>query len=237
MDAQSEKHVPVAIPAAGESLHGDLAVPSSPLGIVVFAHGSGSSRRSPRNRYVAEHLRQTGLATLLLDLLTEEEEAADFETAHLRFDIHFLADRLLAAVRWVLDAPETSRLPLGLFGASTGAAAALVAAAQAPEAVRAVVSRGGRPDLAGEALPRVKAPTLLIVGSLDLDVLALNRAAQARLGGESQLSIVPGASHLFEEPGTLAHVVRLASAWFRGHCGALWDPSGADLLEVPIRGE
>lgn len=237
MDAPSEKHVPVVIPAAGESLHGDFAVPPSPLGIVVFAHGSGSSRRSPRNRYVAERLRASGLATLLLDLLTEEEEAVDFETARLRFDIPFLAGRLLAAMRWVLDVPETAKLPLGLFGASTGAAAALVAAAQAPEVVRAVVSRGGRPDLADDALERVKAPTLLIVGGLDDEVLALNRSAQARLGGESQLSIVPGASHLFEEPGTLAHVARLASAWFRGHCGALWAPSGADLLEVSVRGE
>ncbi len=237
MDAQSERHLPVVVSAAGESLHGDLAIPTSPLGIVVFAHGSGSSRRSPRNRFVAERLREQGLATLLLDLLTEEEEAADFETAHLRFDIPFLAGRLLATMRWVLERPETAKLPVGLFGASTGAAAALVAAAQAPEAVRAVVSRGGRPDLAGEALALVKAPTLLIVGSLDVEVLALNRSAQARLGGESQLSIVPGASHLFEEPGTLAHVARLAAAWFRGHCGALWDPSGADLLEVPIRGE
>ncbi len=237
MSAQIEKHLPVVIPAGGESLRGDLAIPSSALGIVVFAHGSGSSRRSPRNRYVAEHLREASLATLLLDLLTEEEESVDFETAHLRFDIPFLAGRLLAAMRWVRERPETAKLPLGLFGASTGAAAALVAAALAPEAVRAVVSRGGRPDLAGEALGRVQAPTLLIVGGHDVDVLALNRAAQARLGGESRLSVVPGASHLFEEPGTLADVARLAAAWFRGHCGALWAPSGADLLEASVRGE
>jgi len=237
MDAQSEKHIPVVIPAAGASLHGDLGIPSSSLGIVLFAHGSGSSRRSPRNRYVAEHLREAGLATLLLDLLTEEEEAVDFETARLRFDIPFLAKRLLAAMRWVLDRSETAKLPLGLFGASTGAAAALVAAAQAPEVVRAVVSRGGRPDLAGDALERVSAPTLLIVGDRDPEVLALNRAARKRLGGESHLSIVPGASHLFEEPGTLAHVARLAASWFRGHCGALWAPSGTDLLEVSVRGE
>lgn len=237
MDAQSEKHVPVVIPAAGESLHGDLAVPSSSVGIVLFAHGSGSSRRSPRNRYVAEQLREAGLATLLLDLLTEEEEAVDFDTAQLRFDIPFLANRLLAAMRWVLDRPETAKLPLGLFGASTGAAAALVAAAHAPELVRAVVSRGGRPDLAGDALERVKAPTLLIVGDRDPEVLALNRAARKRLGAEATLSVVPGASHLFEEPGTLAEVARLAAAWFRGHCGALWAPSGADLLEASVRGE
>lgn len=237
MDAQSEKHVPVVVPAGGESLHGDLGIPSSALGIVLFAHGSGSSRRSPRNRFVAEYLREAGLATLLLDLLTEEEEAVDFDTAQLRFDIPFLAGRLLAAMRWVLERPDTAKLPLGLFGASTGAAAALVAAAQAPEMVRAVVSRGGRPDLAGDALDRVKAPTLLIVGSHDVEVLALNRSAQARLGGESQLSIVPGASHLFEEPGTLTHVARLASAWFRGHCGALWAPSGADMLDASVRGE
>ena len=221
MVASSEVHLPVIVPAGGESLHGDLAVPASALGIVLFAHGSGSSRRSPRNRYVAEHLRDSGLATLLLDLLTEEEEAEDFETGHLRFDVPFLASRLLAAMRWVLERRDMAKQPLGLFGASTGAAAALVAAAQAPEVVRAVVSRGGRPDLAGDALELVKCPTLLIVGDRDVDVLALNRAARTRLGGESHLSIVPGASHLFEEPGALAHVARLAAAWFRGHCGAL----------------
>ncbi len=237
MRTDSEIHVPVIVPAAGATLHGDLAVPEAALGIVLFAHGSGSSRRSPRNRYVAEHLRASGLATLLLDLLTEEEEAADFESGHLRFDVPFLAGRLLAAMRWTLGRSETARLPLGLFGASTGAAAALVAAAQAPEVVRAVVSRGGRPDLAGDALERVHAPTLLIVGDRDADVLALNRAAKKRLGGEVRLSVVSGASHLFEEPGTLAEVARLAAAWFRGHCGALWAPSGADLLDASVRGE
>jgi putative phosphoribosyl transferase len=172
-----------------------------------------------------------------MDLLTQEEEALDLELAHLRFDIPFLAGRLREVTQWVLARPETGALPLGYFGASTGAAAALVAAAEAPEFVHAVVSRGGRPDLAGDALERVKAPTLLIVGSHDPDVLALNRAARRRLPGESRLAIVQGASHLFEEAGALAEVARLASAWFRGHLGAGWAPTDTDMLDASIRGE
>ena len=218
MVASSEVHLPVIVPAGGESLHGDLAVPASALGIVLFAHGSGSSRRSPRNRYVAEHLRDSGLATLLLDLLTEEEEAEDFETGHLRFDVPFLASRLLAAMRWVLERRDMAKQPLGLFGASTGAAAALVAAAQAPEVVRAVVSRGGRPDLAGEALAHLLVPTLLIVGGADTQVIALNRSAFAQIpAAEKDLEIVPGATHLFEEPGAIEEVARLTLAWFERH--------------------
>ncbi len=218
-------------------MDGEFALPSSACGVVVFAHGSGSSRRSPRNQFVASSLREAGLATLLMDLLTQEEELADLERGHLRFDIPFLAGRLKAATAWVLAQPDARRLPLGYFGASTGAAAALVAAAEVGGAVKAIVSRGGRPDLADTALDRVKAPTLLIVGSHDPDVLALNRSALARLGKESKLSVVPGASHLFEEPGALAEVARLAAAWFREHLGSEWAPSGADMLDASVRGE
>jgi putative phosphoribosyl transferase len=233
----SERHAPVRIPVGPDWIEGEIAIPSRACGIVLFAHGSGSSRKSPRNQFVAASLREAGLATLLMDLLTQDEEIADLERGHLRFDIPFLAGRLRAATQWVLSHPETAALPLGYFGASTGAAAALVAAADVPGSVKAVVSRGGRPDLAAGALGRVKAPTLLIVGSHDPDVLALNRSAQIRLGGESRLAIVQGASHLFEEAGALAEVARLASAWFRGHLGAAWAPSRADLLDVSVRGE
>jgi putative phosphoribosyl transferase len=237
MSGESERHAPVRIPVGADWIEGDIAIPSRACGLVLFAHGSGSSRKSPRNQFVAASLREAGLATLLMDLLTRDEEIADLERGHLRFDIPFLAARLRAVTQWVLARPETAALPLGYFGASTGAAAALVAAAGAPEIVRAVVSRGGRPDLAGGALEGVTAPTLLIVGSHDPDVLALNRAAQVRLGAESHLAIVQGASHLFEEPGALADVARLASAWFRGHLGAAWAPSRADMLDASIRGE
>jgi dienelactone hydrolase len=199
-------------------LEGTLGIPNGAAGIVLFAHGSGSSRHSPRNRYVAQVLRQAGLATLLMDLLTREEEVEDSETGHLRFDIGFLAERLVAATDWLQETAETRPLAVGYFGASTGAGAALVAAAERPQVVRAVVSRGGRPDLAGPALPRVSAPTLLLVGSHDAPVIRLNQEALRRLGShDKQLVIVPGASHLFEEPGTLEEVARLATGWFVQH--------------------
>lgn len=203
--------------AAGQvTLEGNLAIPEGAQGIVLFAHGSGSSRFSPRNRYVAGVLRQGGLATLLIDLLTEEEEAVDIRTRHLRFDIGLLAQRLIGATDWLMQQPESRRLRIGYFGSSTGAAAALVAAAERPDAVGAVVSRGGRPDLAGPALPRVQAPTLLIVGGNDVPVIGLNRDALAQLRvDEKELTIVPGATHLFEEPGALEEVARLARRWFQ----------------------
>jgi putative phosphoribosyl transferase len=209
----------VRIPIGQATLHGDLAVPDSAIGIVLFAHGSGSSRHSPRNRNVAQVLQDGGLATLLMDLLTSDEEAYDSRTAALRFDIELLGRRLLEATRWLMAQPETAQLPIGHFGASTGAAAALVAAADLPDLVAAIVSRGGRPDLAAEALRRVVAPTLLIVGSRDPVVLELNRKALAELPGEKKLEIVPGATHLFEEPGTLEMVAQLAKNWFVLHLG------------------
>ena len=210
-----EREEGVRIPAGDVTLSGDLVAPPDARGIVLFAHGSGSSRLSPRNRHVAAILRQGGLATLLMDLLTRDEEAVDARTAHLRFDIGFLAGRLVAATEWLQAQAATRALPLGYFGASTGAAAALVAAAERPQAVRAIVSRGGRPDLAGPALARVKAPTLLIVGGDDSPVIQMNREALAQLTAEAKLEIVPGATHLFEEPGTLDEVARLARAWFQ----------------------
>ncbi len=191
----------VRLAATGVVLEGDLDVPDRATGVVLFAHGSGSSRHSPRNRRVAAALREGGLGTLLIDLLTPDEEAVDALTGHLRFDIGLLARRLVVAIDWLGSRPETRGLEVGLFGASTGGGAALVAAAERPRAVAAVVSRGGRPDLAGDALPRVKAPTLLIVGGLDRPVIALNRQAVARMGTEVEVAIIPGASHLFEEPG------------------------------------
>jgi putative phosphoribosyl transferase len=202
---------------AGAHLEGDLVVPGEAAGCVLFAHGTGSSRHSPRNRFVAEALEERGLATLLLDLLTPEEEAAERRTGHLRFDIGLLAGRLAAAIDRLEREPETAGLPFGLFGASTGAAAALVAGADRPDRVGAVVSRGGRPDLAGEALPRVRAPTLLIVGGRDAPVLDLNREALETLGAPGELEVVPGASHLFEEAGTLERVAELAGEWFGRH--------------------
>lgn len=205
---------PVSIPAGSVTLDGDLTIPPAASGIVLFAHGSGSSRHSPRNRYVAEVLNERNLATLPFDLLTLEEEAVDAYTAQLRFDIKLLAGRLAAATDWTITNSETAGLKVGYFGASTGAAAALVAAAERQQAVRAIVSRGGRPDLAGAALPLVKAPTLLIVGGSDTVVIGMNEEAMAKLGVENKLEIIPGATHLFEEPGTLEEVARLAADWF-----------------------
>jgi putative phosphoribosyl transferase len=204
----------VRVGAGGVVLEGGLAVPDGARGVVLFAHGSGSSRHSPRNRFVAEALREGALATLLLDLLTPEEEAADARTRQLRFAIALLAERLVGAIDWLAQQPASRGLPVGLFGASTGGGAALVAAAERPDAVGAVVSRGGRPDLAGDALPLVRAPSLLIVGGDDEAVLGLNRRAMARMSAPVTLEIVPGATHLFEEPGTLEQVARLARDWF-----------------------
>jgi len=209
------EHAPVTIALDSVRLEGDLSVPSAAKGAVLFAHGSGSSRHSPRNRYVADVLNEGGLATLLIDLLTMDEQQVDLQTAHLRFDIPFLARRLEAIAEWLSIHPEVRDFPLGLFGASTGAGAALVVAAELPQRVRAVVSRGGRPDLAGGALARVKAPALLIVGGADPVVLDLNRKAMALLHCDKQLQIVPGASHLFEEPGALQKVSMLARDWFQ----------------------
>jgi putative phosphoribosyl transferase len=196
----------------GLELAGDLGLPADARGVVVFAHGSGSSRHSPRNRQVAAAFHRAGYATLLLDLLTAEEAETDQQTRHLRFDIAMLAGRLTGAVGWLASRSDTGQLPLAIFGASTGAAAALVTAADRPKRVRLVISRGGRPDLAGPALTRVVAPTLLIVGGADQEVLGLNRAAAARMGAEVELQIVAGATHLFPEPGALEAVIDLATA-------------------------
>ena len=210
------EHVPVTVALDPVCLEGDLSVPTAAKGAVLFAHGSGSSRRSPRNRYVADVLNEGGLATLLIDLLTEDEQQVDLQTAHLRFDIPFLSRRLEVTTNWLANHPEMGELNIGHFGASTGAAAALVAAAKLPHRVRAVVSRGGRPDLAGTALTRVVAPTLLIVGGADPMVLDLNRKAMARMRCPTELRIIPGAGHLFEEPGALKKVAVLARDWFLG---------------------
>lgn len=202
------------LPGVG-TVYGDLVVPDGVRSIVLFAHGSGSSRHSPRNRQVARALQRRGHATMLMDLLTTSEEREDAATGHLRFDIGVLAERLELASGWLADEPSTARLPLGYFGASTGAAAALVAAARAPERVAAVVSRGGRPDLAGAALlSQVQTPTLLVVGELDHQVLDLNNAAMQQLSCRRDLQVVSGATHLFEEPGKLDDVARLAGDWF-----------------------
>ena len=205
------------IPADGVELDADIAVPQPAQGVVLFAHGSGSSRHSPRNTYVADDLQDAGLATVLVDLLTPAEERADALTAELRFDIGLLAGRLTALCDWLVEHDITAGLGIGLFGASTGAAAALVAASARPAAVAAVVSRGGRPDLAGPALRAVHQPTLLIVGERDPVVLDLNRRAMQEVAGETPLEIVPGATHLFQEPGALEHVARLARDWFVRH--------------------
>jgi putative phosphoribosyl transferase len=207
----------VTIPVGGVGMEGELAIPPDAHGIVLFAHGSGSSRRSPRNQFVASELRARGLATLLFDLLTPDEEMQDELDASLRFDIDLLAQRLVGATDWVQEATVTRELATGYFGASTGAAAALIAAAARPETVAAVVSRGGRPDLAASHLGRVRAPTLLIVGEADSEVLALNRAAFERLECPKELAMVPGATHLFEEPGALEDVASLAATWFAQH--------------------
>lgn len=219
----------VTLDAGGVTLQGDLTVPDRPRGAVIFAHGSGSSRHSSRNRLVASTLQHAGLATLLFDLLTEDEEEAERLTRHLRFDIDLLARRLIAASDWLRKQPGLERLPIGWFGASTGGGAALVAAAQRPDLGQAVVSRGGRPDLAGPALPRVRAASLLVVGGADTDVLALNRMALAQMRCERELVVVPGATHLFEEPGTLEQVARLAAQWFSRH---LAKPQGATAPRI-----
>lgn len=207
----------VLIDADGAQLEGILSVPPVSHGIVIFAHGSGSSRFSKRNSAVAQVLNEAGFATLLFDLLTSEENEQDTFTAEYRFNILLLAQRLVKVVDWLQLDNMTNALPAGLFGASTGAAAALIAAALRPERVKSVVSRGGRPDLAGDTLPRVKTPTLLLVGSRDTEVIELNRKAAARMRCEHQLTLVPGASHLFEEPGALEQVSQLATEWFTRH--------------------
>lgn len=207
----------VLVCADNVTLEGELVIPQSAAGIVLFAHGSGSSRHSSRNRFVAQRLQKVGLATLLFDLLTLQEEEVDVLTRQHRFDIDLLTRRLAGATNWLCQQPQASQLAIGYFGASTGAAAALRAAAELPDKVSAVVSRGGRPDLAMTELPRVQAPTLLIVGGFDTQVIELNRQAQARLNVENSLDIVPGATHLFEEPGTLEQVADLAINWFVGH--------------------
>lgn len=206
----------IQIPINSITLEGNLTIPEGAKGIVVFAHGSGSSRFSSRNRYVAQELQKEGLGTLLFDLLTAEEERIDMVTAHLRFDIDLLANRLVEVTNWLLSNPDTKKLNIGYFGASTGAAAALIAAKEHVDAVKAVVSRGGRPDLAEKALPDVKAPTLLIVGGNDFQVIQMNQWALDQLNAEKkELKIVPGATHLFEEPGTLEEVANLAGEWFK----------------------
>jgi pimeloyl-ACP methyl ester carboxylesterase len=204
--------------SVGETvLPADVRLPDQARGVVLFAHGSGSSRHSPRNRAVAERLRREHLGTVLADLLTEAEEREDEVSAHLRFDIELLAGRLIGIMHWMSEQPDTYRLPVGLFGASTGAAAALVATARAPQHVQAVVSRGGRPDLAGDALHEVRAPTLLLVGGRDTPVLQLNEQAMQALSAPARLHVVAGATHLFEEPGTLEEVADQAAAWFAEH--------------------
>jgi putative phosphoribosyl transferase len=207
----------VPIPLGGVVLEGNLVVPDHAAGVVLFAHGSGSSRHSPRNRLVARNLQSAGLATLLIDLLTADEEASEAETGALRFDIGLLADRLIAVTDWLLANDHTRHLRIGYFGSSTGGGAALVAAALRADLIDAVVSRGGRPDLAGAALEHVRAPTLLIVGGRDTPVIHMNQAAMAALGGDKRLQIVPGATHLFSEPGALETVARLARDWFVAH--------------------
>ena len=205
--------------STGVRLEGILSIPQDAKGIVLFVHGSGSSRQSPRNQYVAQTLQEAGLATLLFDLLTPDEEQVDLRTRHMRFDVNMLARRTAGAIEWLDLEPYVREFNIGLFGSSTGAAAALMAAAELPDKVEAIVSRGGRPDLAEESLSNVQAPTLLIVGSLDELVIELNEKAlkQMQGGAEKKLVIVPGASHLFEEPGALEQAARLASDWFQGH--------------------
>ncbi|MGC4893743.1 dienelactone hydrolase family protein [Micromonospora sp. DT31] len=207
----------ISVPVVPGGLVADVTVPYAARGVVLFAHGSGSSRHSPRNVAVGRALHARGLGTVLVDLLTIDEEARDEVTAALRFDIGMLADRLAGIVDWMATEPELGRLPTGIFGASTGAAAALVAAAARPDRVGAVVSRGGRPDLAGRALSGVRAPTLLLVGGLDEQVIALNEQARGVLGEVAELRVVPGAGHLFAEPGTLEEVAEQAGTWFRTH--------------------
>jgi putative phosphoribosyl transferase len=216
---QAIEHVPVTVRMNSVHLDGYLSIPTAAAGVVVFAHGSGSSRHSPRNRYVADILNEAGLATLLIDLLNANEQEVDLQTTQLRFDIPFLADRLVAITQWLREQPQVGGLNVGYFGASTGAGAALVAAAELPRLIHAVVSRGGRPDLAGSALDQVEAPTLAIVGSEDRHVLELNRQALAKMHCVKSLEVIPGAGHLFEEPGALEQVAKLARAWFAEELG------------------
>jgi putative phosphoribosyl transferase len=217
-DQQSDtKKIAVGVPIDGQSLAGELGMPPDPQGVVLFAHGSGSSRFSPRNQFVARALERRHLATLLIDLLTLEEEAIDNRTTQYRFDIPLLAGRLVTIVDWLRRRHVTASLPIGIFGASTGGGAALIVAAERPNAIAAVVSRGGRPDLAGVALSKVRTPTLLIVGSFDQAVIEMNREAMTRMRGNVKLEIVPGATHLFEESGTLERVADLAGDWFARH--------------------
>jgi putative phosphoribosyl transferase len=223
----------VHIPADGMSLEGILSLPQGAPGVVVFAHGSGSSRSSPRNHYVATVLQEARLGTLLMDLLTPQEEALDQFTGQYRFDIPLLANRLVSAAEWLAQIPQTLTLGIGYFGASTGAAAALLATARHPEGVQAIVSRGGRPDLAGPALAQVDVPTLLIVGGNDLPVIAMSCEALAQLPGEKKLVIIPGATHLFEEPGALEEVVRLACQWFQHSLRPLDQPGSIRFQEAP----
>jgi putative phosphoribosyl transferase len=211
---QAIEHVPVTVSLKSIELEGYLSVPTAASGVVVFAHGSGSSRHSPRNRYVADILNEAGLATLLIDLLNGDEQEVDLQTSRLRFDIPFLAERLVVITQWLREQPQVAALRIGYFGASTGAGAALAAAAELPRLIHAVVSRGGRPDLAGSALEQVEAPTLAIVGGDDLPVLELNRQALARMHAVKALEVIPGASHLFAEPGALEKVANLARTWF-----------------------
>ena len=233
----------VSIPLKGVTLGASVAIPRDASGLVIFAHGSGSSRHSPRNQYVAGVLREAGLGTLLFDLLTAEEEQAEAYTRHLRFNIPFLAERLVEVTRWALDlAGRTAKgemksreLNIGYFGSSTGAAAALLAAAELSDVIAAVVSRGGRPDLAGEALEVLKAPTLLIVGGEDQEVITLNEQAYRRLHCEKALRIVPGASHLFEEPGTLETVAKTAAGWFAQHLRQRARSGWSEVSQPPPR--
>jgi putative phosphoribosyl transferase len=211
---QAIEHQPVTVEVPGATLDGYLSLPTAAFGVVVFAHGSGSSRHSPRNRFVADVLNEGALGTLLIDLLNADEQEVDLQTTQLRFDIPFLANRLVAITQWLSKQPQVAGLKIGYFGASTGAGAALVAAAELPRLIHAVVSRGGRPDLAGEALGSVLAPTLAIVGGYDPTVLELNRQALARMHCSKALHVIPGAGHWFEEPGALEEVAKLARAWF-----------------------
>jgi putative phosphoribosyl transferase len=210
----SEEEILVKIPVGNVVVEGNLTVPSGAKGVVLFAHGSGSSRFSPRNQYVAKVINKAGIGTLLFDLLTQNEDEVDMATAEFRFNIDLLAERLIGATEWLKKDPKTKNLVFGYFGASTGAAAALIAAAKLPSVIAAVVSRGGRPDLASDYLGKVSAPTLLLVGGLDTVVIELNRKAMSQMVSEKKLEIVPGATHLFEEPGKLEEVAKLSTDWF-----------------------
>ena len=231
----ANSNLEVSIDVEGASLYGTLRLPDHADGLVLFAHGSGSSRRSPRNQYVAEVLYSRRIGTLLFDLLTQEEESIDRYNAEFRFDIPFLANRLIGATKWIMGAPPTRKLKIGYFGASTGAGAALVAAAKFQRLVRAVVSRGGRPDLAGDYLSAVRSPTLLIVGGDDEPVIGINRAALQEIGcSEKKLLIIPGATHLFEEPGALEEVSKAAADWFAYHFAEASEHRGRPYRETSV---